>query len=76
MIGLALPSFASKAIASATSKGLEAALKVPLRTLPASTVIMLRSIADIACSEGEDMSDPETALACVEVFALDRCEPF
>jgi EcsC protein family len=38
--------------------------------LPVSTVIMLRSIADIARSEGEDLSDPETALACVEVFAL------
>jgi EcsC protein family len=105
LIGLALPSFASKAIASATSKGLEAALKVALRTLPssstthsqllhralatasgavggtfgmaalpielpASTVIMLRSIAEIARSEGEDLAAPETALACVEVFAL------
>jgi hypothetical protein len=105
LIGYALPSFASKAIASATSKGLEAALKVALRTLPssswthsqmlhralvtasgavggtfglvalpvelpASTVIMLRSIADIARGEGEDLSDPDTALACVEVFAL------
>jgi EcsC protein family len=103
--GYTLPSFASKAIASATSKGLEAALKVALRTLPSSswphsqllhralatasgaaggtfglaalpvelpvsTVIMLRSIADIARSEGEDLSNPETALACVEVFAL------
>ena len=105
LIGYALPSFASKAIASATSKGLEAALKVALRTLPSSprtnsqflhralatasgaaggtfglaalplelpvsTVIMLRSIADIARSEGEDLSDPEAALSCVEVFAL------
>jgi EcsC protein family len=35
-----------------------------------STVIMLRSIADIARSEGEDLSDPEAALSCVEVFAL------
>jgi EcsC protein family len=105
LIGHALPSFATKAIASATSKGLEVALKVALRTLPTSswshsqlmhralatasgaaggtfglaalpvelpmsTVIMLRSIADIARSEGEDLSDPETALACVEVFAL------
>ena len=34
LIGYALPSFASKAITSATSKGLEAALKVALRTLP------------------------------------------
>jgi hypothetical protein len=105
LIGYALPAFASKAIASATSKGLEAALKVALRTLPkapgtgsqffhralatasgaaggtfglaalpvelpVSTVIMLRSIAEIAQSEGEDLSDPETALSCVEVFAL------
>jgi hypothetical protein len=93
LIGYALPSFASKAIASATSKGLEVALKVAPRTLPSSprsnsqflrrvlatasgaaggtfglaalpvelpvsTTIMLRSIADIARSEGEDLSDP------------------
>lgn len=37
LIGLALPDFASKAIASATNKGLEAALKVALRTLPSSS---------------------------------------
>src|SRR5205807_1755531 len=38
--------------------------------LPVSTIIMLRSIADIARSEGEDLSDPEAALSCVQVFAL------
>ncbi|GMA75204.1 hypothetical protein GCM10025880_16210 [Methylorubrum aminovorans] len=38
--------------------------------LPVSTTIMLRSIAEIARQEGEDLSDPETALACVQVFAL------
>ena len=38
--------------------------------LPVSTVIMLRSIADIARSEGEDLTDPETALSCIQVFAL------
>jgi EcsC protein family len=38
--------------------------------LPVSTVIMLRSIADIARSEGEDLSNPEAAISCVEVFAL------
>src|SRR3982075_2681628 len=105
LIGYALPSFASKAIASATSEGLEGALKVALRTLrssprtnsqflhralatasgaaggtfglaalpvelPVSTVIMLRSIADIAQSEGEDLSDPAPVLSCVEGFAL------
>lgn len=38
--------------------------------LPVSTIIMLRSIAEIAQSEGEDLSDPEVALSCVQVFAL------
>ena len=105
LIGNALPASASQVIATATSKGLEAALKVALRTmqrtphagsqllhkalatasgaaggafglatlpieLPVSTIIMLRSIADIARSEGEDLSEPEAALSCVQVFAL------
>lgn len=38
--------------------------------LPVSTIIILRSIADIARREGEDLSDPAVALACLEVFAL------
>ncbi len=38
--------------------------------LPISTIIMLRSIADLARSEGEDLADPETSLACLQVFAL------
>ncbi len=38
--------------------------------LPTSTVLMLRSIADIARAEGEDLDAPETALACLAVFAL------
>lgn len=105
LLGAALPPYASQAVAAATTSGLEAALKVALRTLrgkphvrsqflhkvlatgsgaaggafglaalpfelPCSTVIMLRSIADIARSEGEDLSDPATALSCVQVFAL------
>lgn len=105
LIEHALPASASRAIATATSKGLEVALKVALRTmqrtphtgshllhkalatasgaaggafglatlpieLPVSTIIMLRSIADIAQSEGEDLSDPESAFSCVQVFAL------
>jgi hypothetical protein len=105
LIGLALPASASRAIATATSRGLALALRVALRTmpdqpvagsqllhkalvtasgaaggafglatlpveLPVSTIIMLRSIADIARSEGEDPSDPESALSCVQVFAL------
>ncbi|MBB4198857.1 peptidase [Rhodoblastus sphagnicola] len=39
--------------------------------LPVSTGLMLRSIADIARAEGEDIGQPETALACLQVFALD-----
>ena len=38
--------------------------------LPISTTIMLRSIADIARSEGESIADVEVKLACLEVFAL------
>lgn len=38
--------------------------------LPISTSIMLRSIADIARSEGESITTMETKLACLEVFAL------
>ncbi len=38
--------------------------------LPVSTTIMLRAIAEIARQEGEDLSDPEAALSCVQVFAL------
>ena len=105
LIRQTLPASATQAIALATSKGLDVALQVALRTmqphshagsqllhkalatasgaaggafglaalpieLPVSTIIMLRSIADIARSEGENLSDPETALACVQVFAL------
>ena len=33
-------------------------------------MLMLRSIADIARSEGEDLSSLEARLACVEVFAI------
>ena len=101
----ALPAGASKAVAAATTKGLNAALTVALRTmrdepragsrllhkalaaasgavgggfglaalpieLPISTIIMLRSIVDIARSEGEDLEFPETALSCLQVFAL------
>lgn len=38
--------------------------------LPVSTTIMLRSIADIARSEGEDLKSIEAKLACIEVFAI------
>jgi hypothetical protein len=37
-------------------------------------MLMLRAIADIARAEGENLSDPNSALACLEVFALDGRE--
>jgi len=41
--------------------------------LPISTTIMLRSIADVARSEGEHVNTIESKMACLEVFAL--CGP-
>jgi EcsC protein family len=38
--------------------------------IPASTVIIMRAILEIARTQGEDISDPATALSCVEVFAF------
>lgn len=38
--------------------------------LPVSTTIMMRSIADIARSYGEDLRLPATRVACLEVFAF------
>lgn len=38
--------------------------------LPLSTTIMLRSILDIAKSEGENINEKKSQLACIEVFAL------
>ena len=38
--------------------------------LPVSTTIMLRSIADIARSEGEDLRAADAQLECVQVLAL------
>jgi hypothetical protein len=40
--------------------------------LPVSTTIMLRSIADVARGEGEDLNDPQTKLECIGVFALSK----
>jgi len=49
--------------------GLFGLLALPVE-LPISTAIMLRSIADVARSEGHDLSNIETKLSCLEVFAL------
>src|SRR5215218_9126680 len=44
-------------------------VSLPLE-LPIATTLILRSIAEIAQGEGEDLANPEVALACVQVFAL------
>jgi hypothetical protein len=56
----------------AASGGVGGAFGLPALAveLPATTIIMLRSIADIARSEGENILSIETKLACLEVFAL------
>jgi hypothetical protein len=38
--------------------------------LPVTTTVMLHAIAGIAASQGEDLSQPESELACLEVLAL------
>jgi hypothetical protein len=38
--------------------------------LPFTTTLMLHSIVQIARAQGEDLSNPANALACLEVFAL------
>jgi hypothetical protein len=43
--------------------------------LPVSTTVMLRSIADIARSEGERLTSLESKLACLEVFAFGGPSP-
>lgn len=59
----------SLAMASGAFGGAFGLATLPVE-LPVSTIIMLRSIADIARSEGESLRDPETALSCLQVFAL------
>jgi len=59
-------------IAAAASGAAGGAFGLPALAmeLPISTTIMLRSIADIAKSEGEDIQLIDTKLACLTVFAL------
>jgi hypothetical protein len=38
--------------------------------LPVTTTVILRSVADVARSEGEDLAAVSARLACLEVFAL------
>lgn len=60
-----------KALAAASGAlgGAVGIVSLPVE-LPIATTLILRSIAEIAQNEGEDLSSPEVALACVQVFAL------
>lgn len=59
-------------VSAAVSGGIGGALGLGALAveLPVSTTIMLRSIADIARSEGERLDEPASRMACLEVFAL------
>ena len=68
----ARPAGRAHALAAAASGAVGGAFglaALPLE-LPLSTTILMRSIAEIAREEGEDLGGPLGALACVEVFAL------
>jgi len=54
---------------SGAAGGFLGLLALPIE-LPVSTAIMIRSIADIARSENQSVSDPQIKIACIEVFAL------
>ncbi len=41
-----------------------------LAELPVTTTLILRSIANIARTQGEDLNDLDSRMACVQVFAL------
>lgn len=43
--------------------------------LPISTLIILRAIADVARSEGENLSELEPRMACLQVLALSGGQP-
>jgi len=60
------------ALAAITAGATGGAFGLPglLVELPISTTIILRSIADIARGEGEDIESAETKITCLEVFAL------
>ena len=57
---------------AATTGGASGFVGVPgiAADLPLTTCLMMRSIAEIARSHGEDLTSADTRQACIEVFAL------
>ncbi len=68
--GRRIPGLDMAAVAASGAVGGAFGLVTLPLELPVSTVLMLRAIAAVAREEGEDLSDPAAALACLEVFAL------
>ena len=66
------PASRAHKIATAASGAVGGAFGLPALPfeLPVSTAILLRSIAEIAREEGEDLKNPGAGFACIEVFAL------
>ena len=64
----------SLSVISGTLGGAFGTIALPLE-LPVSTTIMLRTIADIARSEGEPLESLDSRLACIQVLAFGgKCE--
>jgi hypothetical protein len=59
--------------ASGAGSGALGIMALPLE-LPVSTCLMLRSIAEVARSEGHDVARPQVRMYCLEVFALGASE--
>jgi hypothetical protein len=59
-------------LVAATSGGASGFLGLPgiAADLPVTTCLMMRSIAEIARSHGEDLASTDTRQACIEVFAF------
>ena len=68
--GEAYPRWHKVAAALSGAAGGAFGLPALLAELLVSTTIMCRSIADIACANGESLDSVSTRLACIEVFAL------
>jgi hypothetical protein len=66
----ASPGIHKVAVATSGAIGGAAGLGGLAIELPITTTLLFRSIADIARAEGEDLRDPDTCLACLQVFAL------
>ena len=69
--GRAAPGMHQMALMVSGGLGGALGLATFLWEIPLSTTLMLRSIADIARSEGFSIRSPETLTACIEVFALE-----